>query len=167
MVSAACALAQPVESSNVPQLLTNHGVKSAMEFVDFYRTFQTAARAIPAATADMEQTIPCAKKPANAACANAEGIGTAMLKFQAARFNLRKSHYQADEALSEVILEIVGRSLSTNNIDQLKLSPDEGVAVRQYLRETKADLGCNFAIAERQWHRTWRHAERTTLRRTR
>ena len=40
LFSAACALAQPTDGPQVPQLLAAHGIKSAAEFLRVQRTWQ-------------------------------------------------------------------------------------------------------------------------------
>ena len=164
LFSAACALAQLTDGPQVPQLLAAHGIKSAAEFLRVQRTFQNAVAAIPAATAEMDQAVLCARHRSSIPCVT--DFDATIREFQAARFNLRKSYHQANDALDGIVLEIDVRSFATGK-DKLNLSLEDGFAIARYLKAIRENLDRNLVIAERQWHRTWRHAEKIVIRRRR
>jgi len=158
-LTALCAFAeQPAKDPDVLRLLAGHNITSATQFAVAYQTFQTAVNAIPAATADAEKSIACVKQqPVTFACD--DGVRTAAKHFQAARFDLRYSHYKANGALEAMLAEVVARSLMTGN-DRLTLSVEEDAAVGRYLKQVTTDFERNFAAAEREWQKTWRRVEK-------
>ncbi len=154
---AICASAQPVSETDVPRLLVDRGIKPATKFAAAYQAFQEAVRAMPTATAEMKGALTCAKRR-SVTIACDDGIRNAAKKFQAARYRLRSSHREADESMRATLLEIVARSLAMNR-GKFTLLPQEDVAVERYFKEAARCLGRNFAVAEKQWRKTWQRAE--------
>jgi hypothetical protein len=159
--AAICAFAQTAGTPDIPRLLAERGITSAMEFATAYEAFQNAVGAIPAAIADMDQAITCTKRAVRmtAACEDSD-FGFAVKHFQAARFNLRRSHSRADDALSAMILEIIGRSFETGNGNKFVVSDEEAIAARRYLKAARESIDHDFPPAERQWQKTWWRAEK-------
>ena len=112
----------------------------------------------------MDQAVLCARHRSSTPCVT--DFDATIREFQAARFTLRKSYHQANDALDGIVLEIDVRSFATGK-DKLNLSLEDGFAIARYLKAIRENLDRNLVIAERQWHRTWRHAEKIVIRRRR
>ena len=84
------------------------------------------------------------QQPVTFACD--DSVRTAAKHFQAARFDLRYSHYKANGALEAMLAEVVARSLMTGN-GRLALSAEEDAAVGRYL---KSDDGLRTEFCRRR-----------------
>ena len=167
-ITAGCALAQPHITSgealslptiDVPRLLADHNIKSAEAFPDSLRMFRNANAALPVALADMGDAVFCTKqRPITDQCV--AKFRTSVKKFHTEQFDLRWSYRHATEVLHAIELDILARHIAAEKERRFEFSLPEEIAVQRYLARQQEYLDRSFGAAEKQWHETWRRAEK-------
>ena len=114
----ACAFGQSTErppatekilDANVPSMLSEHDVRSAILATGNYEIFRRAATNIPNAAMAMEQQLVRAKRKSD------EDIALDIKHFHAALFDLRYFHLRTVEALEALRTELTVKYFSTGD----------------------------------------------------
>ena len=151
LFAAGCALAQSADN-NIPRLLADRGILSAIPVEGDYERFRRAAANIPIAADAMEKALAGARSRKN------KDVGADIKNFQAARFDLQCFHDRAADALEALRTELALKSFASG--EQFPLTSDEYTAAGKWWDTARKDLDRAFVTAETRWRKTWRRAEK-------
>ena len=146
------AAEEKILDANVPSMLSEHDVRSAILATGNYEIFRRSAANIPTAARAMEQQLARAKMRGD------EDVAMDIKHFHAALFDLRYFYTRTTEALQVLRTELTVKYFATG--DRFPLSNQECAAADQWLEETTKDAERSFVAAMARYDKTSRKVDR-------